>query len=612
MEKTQDPDEHERLLDWSRFVNQTIIISYHPPHDDGTGFVIQVSNTYLTRWTISTSNNKDLQLTRSLIWEPFRARIPAPDERKRWSLQEEVTKPFEIAMKRLQREIKQNVPEISYPGRYPDLTQEHRMYTSKREPGHYECRNALWIWAELIDCLTSSKSDEGPKYVGEKIKEEFPKESYDMIEGRPSINRLGFVTIELSGKWIAKASKLILEKDKGWETGEERVLGFHLLEFTEALEESCLSIMPHILCEYLYDLCKKFNRYHSSMCKDGFVVETSTLLLYEATEVVIEKCFHLLGILPGSSLFGYSMTQLVSGLLFSAVERPIDVYARDPTRNFRFEMVCFRSIPVTPLWLDHEGELFGLISVSDKIVPSRSHFFETDVTSHVPLFNHDWRNPIKNLDSNCVYLGNPASGYSVSFSYFIEICAELYVTNKNECYQLCNHKKEIDLSSFWENSDGVCGELTVNAKHGYATMYYILLKDAIDTALKVEFKTEPDTPPRLVRGYIQAYYGDEFLYKCQSGSICKECYMAVLFQAAPSYVLTAGYIPLIKSFLGVPTKGSLIIKAYLQDVDSNKVIIDGTSNFKPQLYGCNRGTITGSEDCSLNIEVSWNYQDRYI
>ncbi|PWA52081.1 arginine--tRNA ligase, chloroplastic/mitochondrial [Artemisia annua] len=411
---------------------------------------------------------------------------------------------------------------------------------------------------------------------------------------------------------LKKASKLILEKDKGWETGEERVLGFHLLEFTEALEESCLSIMPHILCEYLYDLCKKFNRYHSSMCKDGFVVETSTLLLYEATEVVIEKCFHLLGILPGSSLFGYSMTQLVSGLLFSAVERPIDVYARDPTRNFRFEMVCFRSIPVTPLWLDHEGELFGLISVSDKIVPSRSHFFETDVTSHVPLFNHDWRNPIKNLDSNCVYLGNPASGYSVSFSYFIEICAELYVTNKNECYQLCNHKKEIDLSSFWENSDGVCGELTVNAKHGYATMYYILLKDAIDTALKVEFKTEPDTPPRLVRGYIQAYYGDEFLYKCQSGSICKECYMAVLFQAAPSYVLTAGYIPLIKSFLGVPTKGSLIIKAYLQDVDSNKVIIDGTSNFKPQLYGCNRGTITGSEDCSLNIEVSWNYQDRYI
>lgn len=272
-------------------------------------------------------------------------------------------------------------------------------------------------------------------------------------------------------------------------------------------------------------------------------------------------------------------------------------------------MVCFRTRPQTPLWLDHEGELFGLISVSDKIVPSWSHFFETDVT-HVPLFNHDWRNPIKNLDSNCVYLGNPGSGYSVSFSYFIEICAELYVTNKNECYQLCNHKKEIDLSSFWENSDGVCGQLTVNAKHGYATMYYILLKDAIDTTLKVKFITEPNTPPRRVRGYLQAYYGDEFLYKCQSGSICKECYMAVLFRAAPSYELKAGYIPLNKSMLAVPTKGSLIIKAYLQDVDSKKVIIDGTSNFKP-LDGSS-DTITGSEGCSLNVEVSWNYTCRYL
>ncbi|PWA77317.1 arginyl-tRNA synthetase, class Ic [Artemisia annua] len=94
------------------------------------------------------------------------------------------------------------------------------------------------------------------------------------------------------------ASELKLEKDKGWEKGEERILGFHLLEFTEALEESCLFVLPHILCEYVYDLSKKFNEYHSSVCKDGFVAETSTLLLYEATAVVIEQCFNLLGIDP--------------------------------------------------------------------------------------------------------------------------------------------------------------------------------------------------------------------------------------------------------------------------------------------------------------------------
>ena len=32
---------------------------------------------------------------------------------------------------------------------------------------------------------------------------------------------------------LQQVSELILEKDKGWDTGEERVLAFHLLEFTE-------------------------------------------------------------------------------------------------------------------------------------------------------------------------------------------------------------------------------------------------------------------------------------------------------------------------------------------------------------------------------------------
>ncbi|GJZ90020.1 arginine--tRNA ligase, chloroplastic/mitochondrial, partial [Tanacetum coccineum] len=66
---------------------------------------------------------------------------------------------------------------------------------------------------------------------------------------------------------LKKASELILENDEGWEEGVERILGSHLLEFTEALEESCSSVLPHILCKYLYDLAKKFNRYHSCVCK---------------------------------------------------------------------------------------------------------------------------------------------------------------------------------------------------------------------------------------------------------------------------------------------------------------------------------------------------------
>nr|GEW51151.1 arginine--tRNA ligase, chloroplastic/mitochondrial [Tanacetum cinerariifolium] len=141
-----------------------------------------VDNTYLTGWAHSTSNNTAPD--RLLKWPHSTARIAAPGERKRWSLKEEVTKPFEIAMKRVQREIKQNALKLSYPGdSYPDLTQEHRIYIYKGEPGLYQCQNPLCIWAKLINFLASSQLDEGPKYVGEKILGKFPE--YDMIEERP-------------------------------------------------------------------------------------------------------------------------------------------------------------------------------------------------------------------------------------------------------------------------------------------------------------------------------------------------------------------------------------------------------------------------------------------
>ncbi|GJX13486.1 arginine--tRNA ligase, chloroplastic/mitochondrial, partial [Tanacetum coccineum] len=185
--------ERRRLLDWSSFVCETIVVD-PPPH------IIHISD-----WAHSTSDNTAPDEHKRLVKRPHStARIAAPGERKRWSPQEEVTKPFEIAMKRVQREIKQNALKLSYPGeRYPDLTQEHRIYNYKGEPGVYQCQNALWIWAKLINCLTSSQLNEGPKYVGEKIKEKFPES--DMIEERPSMNEFGFVTIKLSGKWIAKS-----------------------------------------------------------------------------------------------------------------------------------------------------------------------------------------------------------------------------------------------------------------------------------------------------------------------------------------------------------------------------------------------------------------------
>nr|GEX61676.1 arginine--tRNA ligase, chloroplastic/mitochondrial-like isoform X2 [Tanacetum cinerariifolium] len=91
---------------------------------------------------------------------------------------------------------------------------------------------------------------------------------------------------------LQKASDI----DEGLEGDEERVLEFHLLKFTEAsrdLEESYLCVLPHILCEYLYQLSKKFTNYYLSSYKVESVVKISTLLMCEAVAVVMEKCFYL-------------------------------------------------------------------------------------------------------------------------------------------------------------------------------------------------------------------------------------------------------------------------------------------------------------------------------
>ncbi|GJV15497.1 RNA-directed DNA polymerase, eukaryota [Tanacetum coccineum] len=46
--------------------------------------------------------------------------------------------------------------------------------------------------------------------------------------------------------------------------GGERELGLHLLRFTEVLAKACRVLAPHIMCEYLYVLCKKFDKLYSS------------------------------------------------------------------------------------------------------------------------------------------------------------------------------------------------------------------------------------------------------------------------------------------------------------------------------------------------------------
>ncbi|KAL4319851.1 hypothetical protein GQ457_18G012540 [Hibiscus cannabinus] len=81
---------------------------------------------------------------------------------------------------------------------------------------------------------------------------------------------------------------------------DERDLGLHLLQFAEVVEEACTNLLPNVLCDYLYNLSEIFSKFYSNPeCKViGSDMETSRVLLCEATAVVMRKCFSLLGITP--------------------------------------------------------------------------------------------------------------------------------------------------------------------------------------------------------------------------------------------------------------------------------------------------------------------------
>lgn len=91
---------------------------------------------------------------------------------------------------------------------------------------------------------------------------------------------------------------------------EERALGLQLLQFAETVEEACASLLPNVLCAYLYQLSEYFTSFYTKcqvVLKQDEIVkagetekatEISRLLLCEATSVVMKKCFELLGIEP--------------------------------------------------------------------------------------------------------------------------------------------------------------------------------------------------------------------------------------------------------------------------------------------------------------------------
>ncbi|PWA51052.1 arginine-tRNA ligase [Artemisia annua] len=252
------------------------------------------------------------------------------EEDKRWSLQEEISKLLKFS--------------LEYGLCHWEKGVSYSVSPCPSKDGDYLCTNVLDIWPEV----KKARLFRGPSHAALSVMD-MMEDHNDMIDSS-FVYGPGVLQFKLSSRWIAKVlykeskkrfaedaefreralqgnnvvylqytlarvysitkkSRKKIKKLKVKEVEElilktdtERELGIHLLRFTEILEEVCKVVMPHILCEYLFDLCEKFDSLCEKDKSDGSGEktgeETSKLLLYEATAVVMKKCFHLLGITP--------------------------------------------------------------------------------------------------------------------------------------------------------------------------------------------------------------------------------------------------------------------------------------------------------------------------
>ncbi|GJZ42259.1 hypothetical protein Tco_0589145 [Tanacetum coccineum] len=84
-------------------------------------------------------------------------------------------------------------------------------------------------------------------------------------------------------------------------------------------------------------------------------------------------------------------------------------------------------------------------------------------------------------------------------------------------------------------------------------MYYMLIKDAVDDAMEIRYKTETianEARGCKVRGEIYAYYGSDIFNHCCAS--IRPCYWGLLFRSDVPFALEGDKIPLRKSVLAVP------------------------------------------------------------
>eukprot|EP00960_Hanusia_phi_P065206 766024-Hanusia_phi.AAC.3 len=79
---------------------------------------------------------------------------------------------------------------------------------------------------------------------------------------------------------------------------KEYQLVLHILKFPEVVERVADTLLPHLICEFLYDTAEKFNDFYRDCHVIGDPLQSQRLVICEVVATVMRKGMSLLGITP--------------------------------------------------------------------------------------------------------------------------------------------------------------------------------------------------------------------------------------------------------------------------------------------------------------------------
>jgi len=79
---------------------------------------------------------------------------------------------------------------------------------------------------------------------------------------------------------------------------KEYALCMHVLKFPEVVERVADFLLPHLICEFLYDTAERFNEFYRECHVVGDPLQNQRLVICEGVAAVMKKGMFLLGITP--------------------------------------------------------------------------------------------------------------------------------------------------------------------------------------------------------------------------------------------------------------------------------------------------------------------------